>query len=195
MQGWYSLREIRGHARHLLQQAIATCDARYAALPTTARAADADGVDAKLAATEADVWKNADAAARSIVCLKSIADHLRHGVPIKDAAREPDLSNAAMMLRQARMSGAMGQERVDALAAELDNAVRDGTNFATRLVAELKGLALTLAMARANQRMQWLRRCAQANPDADLCGEIRDAEKHYAAAKLAVNTHRSEARS
>ena len=191
MKSWYPLREIRRHARHQLQEAIAACDARYGALSVTARAADCDAIDSDLSEIESATWKNVDAAGRSLTCLQSIADHLRYGSDITDADREPDLAAAAMMLRQARVSGAMTAERAAALADELDETAAAGTAFLARYVDELKGLALTLDVAKANQRLGWLRRCQQANPNDDFAGQIRECEMKVAAAKLAFATHKT----
>ncbi|WP_317920979.1 hypothetical protein [Cupriavidus sp. TA19] len=188
MQSWHDLPAIHRANQQSLRDCLRRCDELYGALAANDDVAAADAIDASLAEDEARVWTNVDHGAASLACWQSLAAHLRRGGEICHGEREPSLSASARLLRSARMSGAVDQARADGVATELEAMADAGAKRLQAMTDEFRRLCQTLDVARANQRLAWLRRCALANPEANFSDVIREVEKRYAAARLAFQT-------
>ncbi|SDO62021.1 hypothetical protein SAMN04488595_101248 [Ralstonia sp. 25mfcol4.1] len=188
MQTYPRLSDTQHACRAACENLLSTCDRLYADLPNDCDADAADGIDRQLEKGEATVWRRIEYAGQGVRVLETIATHLRNGADIQHAEHEPTVADAARLLRAARMAGVVAQDKVDQTAIEIETAARNSLGRLARISVEIKGLCLALDIAKANQRLSWLRRVAANDPNEDMRDVIRDSEKRVAAAKLAYAT-------
>ena len=194
MQTFTPISETHRACRLAAQKLLNAVDDAYAALPDDAvpDLARADAIDSKFAEGEHKIWARIEGDALGLTLFEDLARHLRNGDDVRYTEHEPALAEAARMIRAARMHGAVDQTRVDAVASDLESFVKTGRAAFGALAEDVKRLCLARDLAQSNQRGNWLRRVARANPDADLSGLIRECERKSAAAKFAYATAHSK---
>lgn len=184
--------QVKPRLRRALSELIDQVDPRYAALPLALNVEHADAADRDIRAGAERVFRTASGLAEGLNHLRALRDHLKDGGEIPLADDEPETTQAARQLRAARMAGALAQQRLDTVIAEMTAHLTEAGEALRVLVEDLQRQGATLDVAMARQRLLWLQRvrahlsAEDAGPEVDLEAEeqIYQAQRGLSAAML-----------